>query len=574
MYNMKDFDQLFEEFGKFFEDQYLNTAIGKNVLDRYIKFCDIKPRNIYTAKTDFRLRYINENHMINLTINHLCKTHELDRTEIIESIPEIREHYPFLEEIESFELPALQYKNPNFKFFMKEQLELFFKTVDQRQYGEYYTPEELIRLSFQHIEIGFDKSIVDPACGSGFFLLEYIELLYEKMELNPDNVELLKRNIAGFDIFPFAIIMTKFLLGEFLVKKFPDIEKAFLFPNIMVHNSVNSLKCKNPSNVNDFDLIIGNPPFFRIKPDDKNAICSCVSYGHNYIHSIFVHWSLQHLKKNGQACLFLPQSMLSGLYYKKLRESLLANSSLDLIITDRKHEESFMVQQDIMILYFSKTEVKKDFKIGIPDLIYNGISEIPLPLSITNNTNSVIPVFKSSEQKKSAERLSNHEILDIIEEFEISTGNFVWNQNKEFIFPESKEGTIPLIMGPSVTPDGIKVGQAKFNYCFPPETRYIKSDLSILFRRMSPIGNESRMVAAIIDNTETPFYVVENHVNIIKHKENDLIKTKRMLSFLLSDDFNLILDSFCQTNQVSTNDLLTIFESLKLYSWNGEKLIV
>ncbi len=99
--------------------------------------------------------------------------------------------------------------------------------------GEYYTPDWLAELLLN--EVGYDgdtrKRLLDPACGSGTFLVLAIQRAKEhghKEKLPP--LEIAKKivaNIWGFDLNPLAVIAARtnylFALGE-LVNKLPHIE--------------------------------------------------------------------------------------------------------------------------------------------------------------------------------------------------------------------------------------------------------------------------------------------------------------------------------------------------------------
>lgn len=556
-----------------FSEGFLKEQLGKDSFKKYEGYVtNIKPRNIYTSQseTNFLKRYLLENFVIHLSLELLSSLYDISRNEILKQIPEINQYYMYQTKKEYYGFVPFKYSTSiNFKSWLKSTLEDFFKTVDQREYGEYYTPEELIRLSFQELNIDLNHKVVDPSCGSGFFLLEYLEEAIKEKNYSNLNIEEVKQKIYGFDIFPFSIIMSKLLLGEFYLRTGQSVKKAFTQPNIIVHNTVKSLNCMENNSGElanaTFDLIIGNPPFFRIEPNDKNEICSCVSYGHNYIQSIFVHWAMQHLNTNGVASLFLPQSILSGYYYQKLRRDLLEEYRLDMIVSDKSHEKSFLVQQDIMILYFSKREKLDTYLVGTPNKELNKLDCTVLPLNLTASANHTIPVFKE-DRLSIAYELSKHPILAIFEEFNIGTGNFVWNQNKNIIFSDYRENAVPLIMGPAVTLNGIVLdttdSKANYSYCLPDNEKYIKNEQIIVYRRMSPIGNEQRMIATIIDITVYPEYVLENHVNYIKHINNDSNKLHEMLQFITSEEFDILINTFCQTNQVSSNDLFAIFEIL------------
>jgi len=99
--------------------------------------------------------------------------------------------------------------------------------------GEYYTPDWLAELVIK--EVGYDgntlKRVLDPACGSGTFLVLAIHkaIQYGKTHKEP-SLETAKRvinNIWGFDLNPLAVIATRtnylFALGD-LVNKLSSIE--------------------------------------------------------------------------------------------------------------------------------------------------------------------------------------------------------------------------------------------------------------------------------------------------------------------------------------------------------------
>jgi type I restriction-modification system DNA methylase subunit len=103
----------------------------------------------------------------------------------------------------------------------------------RRSLGEYYTPDWLAELLLD--EVGYDgdlsKRLLDPACGSGTFLVLAIQRAKERGQReNLPPVEIAKRvvaNIWGFDLNPLAVIAARtnylFALGD-LIKELPRIE--------------------------------------------------------------------------------------------------------------------------------------------------------------------------------------------------------------------------------------------------------------------------------------------------------------------------------------------------------------
>jgi SAM-dependent methyltransferase len=103
--------------------------------------------------------------------------------------------------------------------------------------GEYYTPdwlaERLIIQTLGKTDLGdHTKRVLDPACGSGTFLvilIKYIKQRAEKLRVNPTEVlNSILHNVIGFDLNPLAVIAarTNYLLalGDLLKARKGDID--------------------------------------------------------------------------------------------------------------------------------------------------------------------------------------------------------------------------------------------------------------------------------------------------------------------------------------------------------------
>lgn len=103
--------------------------------------------------------------------------------------------------------------------------------------GEYYTPdwlaERLIRQTLGQADLGDPtKRVLDPACGSGTFLVILIKYIRERMEQKKrdprEALKLILQNIIGIDLNPLAVIAarTNYLLalGDLLKHRPGDID--------------------------------------------------------------------------------------------------------------------------------------------------------------------------------------------------------------------------------------------------------------------------------------------------------------------------------------------------------------
>jgi N-6 DNA Methylase len=102
---------------------------------------------------------------------------------------------------------------------LKELFQKLLPTRLRHRLGEYYTPDWLA--DFVLDEVGYDgdpnAKLLDPACGSGTFLVLAIARLRQRLEdptaaERPTKVEVLERvlrNISGFDVSPLAVMAAR-----------------------------------------------------------------------------------------------------------------------------------------------------------------------------------------------------------------------------------------------------------------------------------------------------------------------------------------------------------------------------
>ncbi|HMF32863.1 MAG TPA: N-6 DNA methylase, partial [Candidatus Lokiarchaeia archaeon] len=136
--------------------------------------------------------------------------------------------------------------------------------ANRHNLGEFYTPPELARQMIQET-YQFGTVTLDPACGSGTFLVELqAHILASDHALDEKFAAL--ANVYGFDVSPLAVLVSKanILLGiaDLVWHNIPlnVYLRDFLFPNIesLDQNAQEIPHLRDPPEV---DLLIGNPPW-------------------------------------------------------------------------------------------------------------------------------------------------------------------------------------------------------------------------------------------------------------------------------------------------------------------------
>ncbi|MBD3211707.1 MAG: N-6 DNA methylase [Candidatus Lokiarchaeota archaeon] len=135
--------------------------------------------------------------------------------------------------------------------------------------GEFYTPSNLVKKMVKN-SYEFGMKILDPACGSGNFIMEIISRII-KTPKSEDLKNQAIENIFGFDINPLAIYTLKINALIILDEYMPNINIKKLSLNFYYVDSLfpqkifKTLKLDQDHLLNSFDLIIGNPPWLTYK---------------------------------------------------------------------------------------------------------------------------------------------------------------------------------------------------------------------------------------------------------------------------------------------------------------------
>jgi hypothetical protein len=173
----------------------------------------------------------------------------------------------------------------------------------QRAQGAYYTPPRLAELAVDIATEGWstllDKRCLDPACGSGVFLvILFIRMAEEWRKRNPDAdtrrrydelMRLLSENLRGGDNHPTACLVTCFslylaFLDQMDPKEVVELQEALerdtkekLLPRILWEQGKSRPKQRHFATVRELDffllpaekkfhLVIGNPPWVSRRP--------------------------------------------------------------------------------------------------------------------------------------------------------------------------------------------------------------------------------------------------------------------------------------------------------------------
>jgi type I restriction enzyme M protein len=211
--------------------------------------------------------------------------------------------------------------------------------------GEFYTPRPIIRFIVNMIQPNLKRSerILDPACGTGGFLIESLEFMKKDERSTTDYEKLRYRTLYGIEKkpMPHLLCMMNMLLHE--------VDK----PNVVRMNTL-TIPLKEVTGEMQYHVVMTNPPFGG---EEESRIAKNLPVGMQTTDTAlaFMLFIMESLKEEGRCAIILPNGPLfGGGIAAKVKEELLIRCNLHTII--RLPETVFSPYAGIAtnILFFSK----------------------------------------------------------------------------------------------------------------------------------------------------------------------------------------------------------------------------
>ena len=188
--------------------------------------------------------------------------------------------------------------------------------------GEYYTPRPVTKFITQMINPKLKDKILDPACGTGGFLINSIEHIRENEVNNKQDEKTLQENVFGFEKKPLPTLLsiTNLILHGVEIPK-----------NLIRKNPLNR-PLRDYTNNDYVDIILTNPPFGGVEESSVKGNFP-TSYQTTETADLFLHLITVLLKNKGKAGIVLPDGSLTGTGVKeRIRENLLKSCNVHTIV--------------------------------------------------------------------------------------------------------------------------------------------------------------------------------------------------------------------------------------------------
>jgi adenine-specific DNA-methyltransferase len=420
--------------------------------------------------------------------------------------------------------------------------------------GIFYTPPSLTNRLLQITEeAGVDwrtAKVVDPACGGGAFLtpvaLRMMQALSDQQPL--DIIKHIETHLSGFEIDPFGAWLTQVFVEVSLktIMRKADYRISSL---VRVCNSL-EIVAEVP---NKFDLVIGNPPYGKVKLSDSiRARFKESLFGHPNYYGLFTHLATDLVKVGGVIGFLTPTSFLSGEYFKNLRLLLRKHSNpveID-FVSFRKGVFDDVLQETMLAVYkndgMSAGLVKVNQITTLPESELTVLKAGAYKLSKDLSAPWILPRTPLQMQPVKAMKRMQSKLKDW--GYKVSTGPLVWNRHKKQLCKKSTKDCYPIIWAEAITRNGDFILRAeKKNHL--PYFKFLAGDdcllinkPCILLQRTTAKEQDKRLIAAALPAElleQKKGVVVENHLNmILPIGESPAVTAKALAAFLNSKAVN------------------------------------
>lgn len=458
----------------------------------------------------------------------------------------------------------------------------------KKSYGQYLTPIPVATYMARLFRIEGDViCLLDPGAGSGILTCAVGEHLAAS-DMRPTRL-----NVTAFEAdldLAFVLRTSLAYLQEWLFSYEISLEAVVRTDDFVITYSealsdalaVDPTLFRADGDTESFDLVIANPPYFKIsKLDPRAHAASAVIHGQPNIYALFMAASAAVMKPGGQFVFITPRSYASGPYFRLFRERFFTRMKLEHIHVFESRTDAFrrdeILQENIIV-----KASREDGWLDKPDRGHIWISS-------SNGSND----FNRSKLKRlrsdlildvcSADKVlhipTTDEELEIMEEIrswpgslnsyglQISTGPVVPFRATSHL---DETGEVPGTHAPLLWMQHVRAMQVQWPIPEKKKPQYIKTSAAalkllvpnknyVLIRRFSAKEERRRLVAApmLASRLKSFWLGLENHLNYIHRPGGELTEEEAWgLSLLFN---SAILDSYFRTmngnTQVSATEL-------------------
>ena len=203
-------------------------------------------------------------------------------------------------------------------------------------------------------------------------------------------------------------------------------------------------------NANQFDYIIGNPPYVKLHKSAPEALAMPeVCYGSPNLYFLFWAMGIYNLKADGELVYIIPRSWTSGAYFEKFRKYLFQQATIQEIHLFTSRDKVFKqesVLQETMIIKVKKTTDKpRDILVSSSSTSdYDDLQRYSVPYNIIVSKNQYVFLVTNQDEANVLDRMSKLKFTLPDLNLKMKTGIIVDFRTRDVLRNESQNDAIPL----------------------------------------------------------------------------------------------------------------------------------
>lgn len=398
--------------------------------------------------------------------------------------------------------------------------------------------------------------ILEPAAGAGILAAAVVETLLDR-EIPPARIEISLQEIDARLIPALRRLGRKMRLAarrKGIVLSVSVKQCDFLLSETAVSRNAR------------YDLIIANPPYFKLRKCAPQAVAHAYAvFGQPNIYGLFMAAAAQLLAPGGRWCFITPRSWTNGSYFAAVRRHILAWLRIDAIHVFESREAHFTddnILQEAMITWATaqagpQSDILVSTSQGIHDLPNAGMRMLPAIKIVGGDRDRTIalPIDGQGESLPFSETL---ESLGL----KVSTGPVVAFRASHHIFSSNSESTVPLLWMQHVARMTvswpIEKKREHIAACADSAWMLVPNTPMVLLRRFSPKEDIRRVTAAAYTGGLKGIQIgLENHLNYIYRPGGmmSLAEVMGIAAYLNSHIVDVYLRSVAGSTQLNAREL-------------------
>ena len=345
--------------------------------------------------------------------------------------------------------------------------------------------------------------------------------------------------------------------------------------------SENNSWVRNGGSAAGYDLVVSNPPYFKIGKDDPRAKAwESTVHGQPNIYALFMAVSAELLSRSGELVYIVPRSFASGPYFKRFREVFFQRVSPTAIHLFESRKDVFknqtVLQENMIIAARNRTDCEGQVLVSHS----RATNDLADRRRLLVDVGSVLDLTSANKELSIPLCVEDLELVQAVRAWpntlhslglEVSTGPVVPFRATQFLTPEPLGiPTAPLLWMRHVRPMRISwpapaEEKPQWIKAAPDSMRLLVPDATyVLVRRFSAKEEKRRLVAAplIQGNLNEDLVGLENHLNYIRGVSRELDEELAYgLSALLNSTF---LDRFFRISNGNTQVSATELRAMPL----------